>query len=112
MAKKRKIRRRKGSRLRNPDSQTSTMSSEDSYALQSGRQSSEMMSDHVMSEGVNTGMTSIMDTDEELTDALEVDEEDDMISIYPGGHYAEARSTYRPAMPYLPEGSMAGESDV
>ena len=85
------------------------MSSEDSYALQSGRQSSELTSDHdhdpAHSEGVDTAMTSIMDTDEEMTEDLEVDEEDDMISIYPTSHYPRtgAASTYRPSMPYLAE---------
>jgi hypothetical protein len=69
------------------------MSSEDSYAVQSGRQSSDgTPSEHANSDGNNTAMTSIVGTDEEPhhhndSDLEEDVDEDDMISIYPASQY-------------------------
>lgn len=83
--------------------------------MQSGRQSSDgTMSENATSEGAQTAMTSIMDTDEEvLAEELEVDEEeDDVISIYPASHYPSAPSAYRMEMPYSIDDPMATSSDM
>ncbi|KAH6890403.1 S-adenosyl-L-methionine-dependent methyltransferase [Thelonectria olida] len=66
------------------------MSSEESCALQSGRQSSDgTMSEHATSDGVHTAMTSIMDLDEDHHVGSDFDDEEDVdiISIYPPMHY-------------------------
>ncbi|KAF7550212.1 hypothetical protein G7046_g8083 [Stylonectria norvegica] len=117
MAKGRRIKRRKAARLQPPNSQTSTMSSEDSYALPSRRQSSDgTLSEHATSDGVHTAMTSIMDTDEEgLTNDLEIDDDDeglDMISIYPASHYPRVASPHGSQMPFSTSDPSGPNSDI
>lgn len=96
------------------------MSSEDSYILQSGRQSSDgTLSEQATSDGDHTAMTSIMDTDEEHDPArdfeLEVDadlDEDDMISIYPASHYPSVVSAYHAETSLAPDYSHAADTDM
>jgi hypothetical protein len=116
MAKKRRTKQRKSTRGRHNQSQTSTMSSEDSYAVQSGRQSSDgTPSEHANSDGNNTAMTSIMGTDEEHHhDESDLDEdvdEDDMISIYPASQYPRVTASHRVETPFSPD-SHAVDSDM
>lgn len=92
------------------------MSSEDSYAVQSGRQSSDgTPSEHANSDGNNTAMTSIMGTDEEHHhDDSDLDEdvdEDDMISIYPASQYPRVSASHRVETPFSPD-SHAVDSDM
>ncbi|KAI5459962.1 S-adenosyl-L-methionine-dependent methyltransferase [Mariannaea sp. PMI_226] len=66
------------------------MSSEDSGAPWSGRQSSEGdLSEHAQSDGAHTAMTSIMDLDEDHHAEVDFEDEEDVdiISIYPPMHY-------------------------
>ncbi|KAM0436136.1 hypothetical protein ACHAPT_003028 [Fusarium lateritium] len=117
MAKKRRTKQRKSTRGRHDRSQTSTMSSEDSYAITSGRQSSDgTQSEHAASDGNQTAMTSIMDTDEEHHHDSEFDEdedldEDDMISIYPASHYPGVSAAHRVETPFSAD-SHAADSDI
>lgn len=117
MAKKRRTKQRKAARASHNQSQTSTMSSEDSYAVQSGRQSSDgTPSEHANSDGNNTAMTSIMGADEEHHhhDDSDIDEdvdEDDMISIYPASQYPRVSPSHRIETPYSPD-SNALDSDM
>lgn len=103
------------------------MSSEDSYALRSARQSSDgTLSEHATSDSAQTAMTSIMDTDEEeLAEELEVDEEDDdeedddsdddgdddIISIYPASQYPGVANSHRTEMTFIP-GDQSANSDL
>ncbi|KAK7414383.1 hypothetical protein QQX98_006748 [Neonectria punicea] len=116
MAKRRRPKQRKGPRTAPDRSQTSTMSSEESCALQSGRQSSDgTSSEHANSDGVHTAMTSIMDTDEEhLAPDSEYDEEEDLdiISIYPDMHYPHAPGTHNSNVHFFQENSQTANSDV
>ncbi|KAF5661664.1 methyltransferase [Fusarium heterosporum] len=117
MAKKRRSKQYKTARPGHNQSQTSTMSSEDSYAVRSGRQSSDSTpSEHANSDGNNTAMTSIVGTDEEHHhhDDSDIDEdvdEDDMISIYPASQYPSVSPSYRVEAPFSP-GSDAADSDM
>lgn len=113
MAKRRRTKQRKGPRTR-PDP-TSTMSSEESYAPQSGRQSSDgTLSEHAASDGAHTAMTSIIDTDEEIRSRdSEFDEEElDIISIYPAMHYPHAAGTNAQDMHFSPNHSHTANSDI
>ena len=98
------------------------MSSDDSQSRvmqhRSGRQSSEgTASEHNTSDGAQTAMTSIMDTDEEAleaegvieaegpiaADSVEVDEDAaDVQSLYPASYYPAASTAHRTEMPFLP----------
>ncbi|KAM0349372.1 hypothetical protein ACHAPU_003781 [Fusarium lateritium] len=90
------------------------MSSEDSYAIPSGRQSSD--SEHANSDGNNTAMTSIVGTDEEHHhhDDSDIDEdvdEDDMISIYPASQYPSVSPSHRVEAPFSLDSNTA-DSDM
>ncbi|RGP69927.1 hypothetical protein FLONG3_7584 [Fusarium longipes] len=118
MAKKRRCKPRKGTPGRHNQSQTSTMSSEDSYAVQSGRQSSDgTPSEHANSDGNNTAMTSIVGTDEEQhhphndSDLDEDVDEDDMISIYPTSQYPGVSPYHQVETPFSQD-APAADSDV
>lgn len=93
------------------------MSSEESYALQSRRQSSDgTSSEHANSDdGVHTAMTSIMDTDEEHpAQDSEYDEEEDLdiISIYPAMHYPHSPGTNHSDIHFSQEFPQTANSDV
>lgn len=89
------------------------MSSEDSGAPQSGRQSSEgYLSEHAQSDGAHTAMTSIMDLDEDhhAEAGFEEDEDVDIISIYPPMHYSTG--SHEMHMHFSQENPHANSSDV
>ncbi|KAH7160024.1 S-adenosyl-L-methionine-dependent methyltransferase [Dactylonectria estremocensis] len=93
------------------------MSSEESYALQSGRQSSDgTLSENAASDGAQTAMTSIMDTDEDIQardSEFDDDEDLDIISIYPALHYPHASGAHSHTdMHFSPEYSQSASSDV
>lgn len=105
MAKKRRLKRRKAPREQPPQSHSHTVSSDDSNAIQSGRPSSEgTTSEHATSDGAQTSMTSIMDTDEGVSE-IEVDDDDEgqAASLYPVSHYPRPSSAHRTEMPYPSE---------
>lgn len=89
------------------------MSSEESCAFQSGRQSSDgTLSEHAASDGVHTAMTSIMDLDEDhhVGSDFEDEEDVDIISIYPPLHYTTGNHTSE--MHFSQEHPHATSSDV
>lgn len=116
MAKRRRTKQRKGPRTGPERSQTSTMSSEESYAPQSGRQSSDgTLSEHAASDGAHTAMTSIIDTDEEIRSRdseFDDEEELDIISIYPAMHYPHAAGTNNHDRHFSPNHSHSANSDM
>jgi hypothetical protein len=113
------------------------MSSDDSNAIQSGRQSSDgtLSEQATASDGAQTNMTSVMDTDEEMGDSSSLEgvarapravtEDDgdndghdrhsqhdaDVLSLYPSSHYPQVPSPHRMERPYSsvePEGTVVG----
>jgi SAM-dependent methyltransferase len=102
------------------------MSSDDSNAIQSGRQSSDgtLSEQATASDGAQTNMTSVMDTDEEMGDSSSLEgvarapravtEDDgdndghdrhsqhdaDVLSLYPSSHYPQVPSPHRTEQPY------------
>lgn len=113
MAKKRRLKRPKGPREALPPAKTksNTMSSDDSNPIQSGRQSSDgTLSENATSDGVQTSMTSIMDTDEDQ-DTDEVDQAGEGASTYPVSHYPRPSSQHRTEMPYSAD-SQGGSLDM
>ncbi|KAI9167398.1 Secondary metabolism regulator laeA [Paramyrothecium foliicola] len=117
MAKKRRIKQQNGARQRSSNCRLGAMSSDDCNAIQSDRQSSDgtMSEQATASDGAQTTMTSIMDTDEDLLDssslegATGADEADpdqeeehgvDTQSLYPTSHYPRVPSPHRTERPY------------
>jgi hypothetical protein len=88
------------------------MSSDDSNAVQSGRQSSDdtFSEQATASDGAQTNMTSVLDTDEDPIDNSSLDSvpederldpgEGDTLSLYPSSHYPRIPSPHRTERPY------------
>lgn len=96
------------------------MPSSDLHASNSGRQSSEgTLSERSASDGAQTAMTSVLGTDEEMTEDMEegtdedlTDDDADLQSLHAASFYPHVQDAHRTEMPYFAAESFMANSDV